>query len=222
MRQVHVTLTDHHRGIYRYVAVDATAFTLAALENAAGCKVWLTEGRQLRRRSPQRVSIGCAAQRGLRCEPLNLDLAPGRSARREGVYRDGSLPTGSMDFLIESIEHVTDHDSCYDGFEIKVGDADFVRVMIDNISTCCERWGVRAECPGSLELADLVGASIRDIRWGPDPKVDEEDFEGTHEAPVEIQTTAGLLRLVPWNTHNGYYPHTVLLEWPGNRDEQSI
>lgn len=127
-----------------------------------------------------------------------------------------------MDLKIERIRYVDDHDDLYEGYELKVGADEYVRVMIENSHLCCERWGVRVSCPNAAVLADYVGERITDIRWAPSPKVGAQDFTDFYEAPVEIQTTRGLLRIVPWNEHEGYYSHLVLLEWPGHRDVQEV
>lgn len=127
-----------------------------------------------------------------------------------------------MDREIERIRYVEDHDGLWEGYELKVGADEYVRVMIENGHVCCERWGVREEHPEGLELADFVGETITDIRWGTDGQVGTKDFSGTYEAPVEIWTSAGLLRFVPWNDHEGYYRHLVALEWPGHRDVQEV
>ena len=39
---------------------------------------------------------------------------------------------------------------------------------------------------------------------------------------VEVHTSIGLVKLIAWNEHNGYYTHYVKITWKDHEDEQEI
>lgn len=41
-------------------------------------------------------------------------------------------------------------------------------------------------------------------------------------AVVDVHTDVGLVQMVAFNEHNGFYPHTVLVSWEGHEEIQEI
>lgn len=109
----------------------------------------------------------------------------------------------------------------WDGFEVKIGNYDPVRVCIEHGQICCESYGLKLELPPELENDSrrLVGARAISIGWGRDRPRPEWDY---HEARVELRTSVGDVFLVAYNQQNGYYSHLVKVEWPGYISTESV
>lgn len=107
-------------------------------------------------------------------------------------------------------------DSGWTGYRVLTA-KQVVLLQIDTCQTCCEYFGARTEPEDPKEF---VGAVVTDVRWGAEKKGIDDEYSG--EASVEIQTSEGLLRLVVFNEHNGYYPHEIEASWLGYRDKQEL
>ena len=93
-----------------------------------------------------------------------------------------------------------------------------IKVTIDNFSSCCEEYGKRL-LHSLTDSDEFIGAQVTSVGWGKDKvTTDPEDAS----AVVAIQTSKGLLEVEVYNYHNGYYPHTVEVEWHGYSDSQEI
>jgi hypothetical protein len=113
-----------------------------------------------------------------------------------------------------------------------VTDTSIVQVAIDNHRSCCEEYGVFAFLPDDTHLdlcaradverlrAWLVGALLHTVAW--DDRFPLPEGYEMHKAPVRLTTDRGVLHLVPWCEHNGYYPHYVRVAWPGYTDTQEL
>jgi hypothetical protein len=104
--------------------------------------------------------------------------------------------------------------SC-DGFEI-VTDKQTIRFGISNGQSCCEDWGYLTT---NDNLDDFIGAEIREITktdTALDTKKIADRFEyGFYEGGIifiNIETDKGTLQLAAYNSHNGYYGHSVYME----------
>lgn len=104
------------------------------------------------------------------------------------------------------------------GYVIELDNDGVIRVLVDNGGQCCEKWGVDMYLLGEVikdgeyEPADgeaLKDAKVRRVAWG----------DG---ACVDVQTDRGLVQLVPYNYHDGYYPHTVHVAWPGYSSTEEL
>lgn len=104
--------------------------------------------------------------------------------------------------------------SC-DGYEI-LTDKQTIRFGISNGQGCCEDWG---HLTTNDNLDDFVGAEIREITQT-DTSLNTkkvEDICGSLDYGggiifVNIETDKGTLQLAVYNSHNGYYGHSVYME----------
>lgn len=89
-----------------------------------------------------------------------------------------------------------------------------IKLMIDNESGCCERWGW-FWCNENPQ--DYVGAELKDIKLVNEalsPEImkkneldpNQKYFEGG-VCYVNLETSKGMLQFVAYNEHNGYYGH---------------
>jgi hypothetical protein len=107
--------------------------------------------------------------------------------------------------IILSINEV--HSDAEEGYEV-VCDDQKIEVMIDAFQGCCEDWGYLSS---EDDFSKFIGAGVVGVRV-----VDTElrtyddipDYE-TDIMFVNVDTTAGMLQFVLYNSHNGYYGHTA-------------
>lgn len=132
-----------------------------------------------------------------------------------------------MDEITE-IRRVDDErvdDDYYKGFIIETTEQK-IKVFIDSHQQCCEEFDVYIVLNGErLDMHDiqymLIGHDVTDVRWGRLHRVPVEALD-TYEARIEVETSAGLVELVAWNEHNGYYPHSVIVSWKDKYEKQEI
>ena len=99
------------------------------------------------------------------------------------------------------------------GFEIETEDG-FIRVMIDNFSQCCEDWDISMDPHCNLDT--LVGRTVTSIKW----EITDNKIKWEDEAIVDLQLdNMETIKIKATNYHNGYYPHSVFVEWPGHPPE---
>ena len=150
------------------------------------------------------------------------------------------------DERILSVEHVVDeiHDrgDLFDGYKITTT-RQTIRVLVSSGCYCCENSGTAWLHPRDT---DVTGARVLSVGWG--RKVDESlqveslddapaHWEEEEEAPrrgrrgnvkelnyavVDIRTDAGLVQMVGFNEHNGFYPHSVFVSWDGHEEVQEL
>jgi hypothetical protein len=114
----------------------------------------------------------------------------------------------------EVIEKFVFHDDAVNlGYEI-ITNEQIISIFISNSSSCCEWWGFITT---EDNLPDFVGAELEginlidtDYKTHPLTK-DEDQFSNAESAFcfVDIVTSKGTLQFVLYNTHNGYYGHSV-------------
>lgn len=139
--------------------------------------------------------------------------------------------------VILQAEYLTGQDwrderSEYEGYAVRTSKR-VIRVLISSHCSCCEDYGVAMRKPS--KETDLVGAEVTSVEWGkkvsdelvsaPDDRcLDWADMDNSdlHYAVVDIKTSLGLVQLVAYNEHNGYYPHTVCVSWGGYEDQQEL
>ena len=108
---------------------------------------------------------------------------------------------------------VDGHYGEFDGFEVKT-EVDSYKVLIENGQSCCESWGY---FDTNDNKDDFLGAMLLDVRTT-DTILNSKRLE-TLEVSVEISecmfvdfiTNRGTFQLAVYNSHNGYYGHSVLL-----------
>lgn len=120
------------------------------------------------------------------------------------------------------------------GYVIELEGGGVVRVLVDNGGQCCEKWGVHMLLPGGALIEDgmfeavdreaVKGAKVLRVAWGKlgaDASV-PMFVHGDQHACVDLHTDRGLIQLIAYNDHNGYYPHTVHVEWPGYTSTEEL
>lgn len=99
----------------------------------------------------------------------------------------------------------------YDGYLI-ITDQQTIKVGIDNGQGCCERWGYVSS---EDDVDQFVGASLLDIKLTDQAlrtySADEIPEYETSTMFVDFETDKGVLQLVCYNSHNGYYGHEAVL-----------
>lgn len=99
------------------------------------------------------------------------------------------------------------------GFKIVTNEQEIL-LLIDDESSCCERWGYFWS---DDEVKNFIGAEIQKIEivdTALDKKIlvknnldiDDEWFDGGVMF-VNFETSKGLLQFTAYNEHNGYYGH---------------
>lgn len=106
------------------------------------------------------------------------------------------------------------HDAWF-GYEI-VTNKQTIRVLISDFQNCCERYGVDMNTP---DKKDIVGDTVISVGWAKNTCKDDDYLQ---TATVNLETSSGLTELIAYNEHNGYYPHSVYVEWNGYKDVQQI
>lgn len=100
----------------------------------------------------------------------------------------------------------------YDGFEI-VTDKQTIQIGISNNQSCCESFGCIITNDDTKEFigAKLKGISLTDTVLN-NKKIEAIEYlEEGGAMFVNLETSKGLLQLVAYNSHNGYYGHSAVL-----------
>lgn len=108
---------------------------------------------------------------------------------------------------------LNDRYSRYDGFVVETEEEE-IYFVIQNGQQCCENWGVYLYTVENLK--DYIGAEylgysenscdqiIKDL---------EEEYVSSNETCfLNIHTSKGDIDFAVYNSHNGYYAHTVILK----------
>lgn len=133
---------------------------------------------------------------------------------------------------IESIiqDHPTTNDGeRYIGTLIKLNDGDEISLYITRFSICCETWGwyVTDDISNFQLTRDYSGADVTGVEWHGLGQIQDKSLlcedhpllaEECNNACIEVKTTMGVLYLVVWCAHNGYYPHSYIARWSGYED----
>lgn len=111
--------------------------------------------------------------------------------------------------------------STYDGYQI-ITDQQTIKVGISNGQSCCEEYGYLTTNDDikDFEGAELLSVAIVDTALN-NKKIEELEYLGEGGAMfVNLETSNGILQLVAYNCHNGYYGHdAVLLSKQLNHEE---
>lgn len=125
----------------------------------------------------------------------------------------------------------------FEGFVLKTNKQD-IKIGITKFGQCCEKFGVMVMAPreACVDAKDILGAEIISINWGKDGTVDKtlhpytwtsyyeiwDDKVDVYYCPINIMTNLGLIQVLAYNEHNGYYPHYVYVEWEDYWDLQTL
>lgn len=108
----------------------------------------------------------------------------------------------------EVILKIGEIDDQWEGFEV-VTDKRTIRVCISNDQCCCESWGHLAS---DDDLAQFVGAKLLEVRavdTALNTKTNPGDIDEGDVNFVDFLTDRGKFQLAVYDSHNGYYGHSV-------------
>ena len=100
--------------------------------------------------------------------------------------------------------------SNYDGYRVTTDRQEIV-VLIDNGQTCCESFGY---LDSFEDPAEFVGAELRNVAIVDEAFNTLSDPGDCYEGGavfVNFETDRGLFQLTVYNSHNGYYGHSVIV-----------
>lgn len=96
-----------------------------------------------------------------------------------------------------------------EGYIIKTTEQE-ITFSIDNCQQCCESFGYMTS---DDDLQDFIGRELRGIAVVDEDyaRFDLEDFwlDAGGVVFIEVQTDIGSFQVALYNSHNGYYGHTV-------------
>jgi len=113
----------------------------------------------------------------------------------------------------ETIFKTSENDwSAYEGFQI-ITDQQTIKVGISNDQSCCERWGYLIT---NDSIDDFIGSELLNIIIVDsalnNKKIHEIEYMDEGDAMfVNFETSSGVLQIVAYNCHNGYYGHGAVL-----------
>lgn len=118
----------------------------------------------------------------------------------------------------------------YDGIIIHKDDNTKIKFLISTTQYCCENWGFDiyyTENDKDLELPDFskIEISILDIKWSTDNVVYSSSYKYTdykQVAIINVYTNFGIIQMVLWNEHNGYYSHSYILEYDNKIEKGDV
>ena len=102
--------------------------------------------------------------------------------------------------------------SSYEGYQV-ITDQQTIKVGISSGQTCCESYGYLTTNDDLKEFegAELLSISIVDTALN-NKKIEELEYLDAGGAMfVNFETSNGLMQLVAYNGHNGYYGHDAVL-----------
>lgn len=100
----------------------------------------------------------------------------------------------------------------FEGYEI-ITDEQSVKIGVSSGQSCCESFGYLTTNDDLKDFigADLTGISIVDTALN-NKKIEELEYLDQGGAMfVNIETSNGVLQIVVYNAHNGYYGHDGIL-----------
>ena len=102
--------------------------------------------------------------------------------------------------------------SSYEGYQV-ITDQQTIKVGISSGQSCCESYGYLTTNDNLKEFegAELLSISIVDAALN-NKKIEELEYLDEGGAMfVNFETSKGLMQLVAYNAHNGYYGHDAVL-----------
>ena len=120
---------------------------------------------------------------------------------------------GSRLGILQMLSIVTGAYSEYDGYEISTDENQYY-VLINNGQSCCENWGYLSS-DDNLDYfvgAELIEVKLTDVVLN-QKVVEESNYYGDGDGIqfVDFVTDKGVLQLAVYNSHNGYYGHSILI-----------
>lgn len=98
-----------------------------------------------------------------------------------------------------------------DGYRIQTTEQEIL-CLIDNNQYCCEDWGYLIS---EDNFSPFIGATLLSI-YVTDLALEKVNFtENLYDGGavfINFATSVGVLQFVAYNSHNGYYGHSVILQ----------
>ena len=99
----------------------------------------------------------------------------------------------------------------YEGYQI-VTDVQTIKVGISSGKSCCENYGYMSTNDDLKEFEDSELFSIEVVNESLNVKsIEDAGFDEGEAMFVNFNTSKGVLQLVAYNSHNGYYGHDAVL-----------
>jgi hypothetical protein len=125
---------------------------------------------------------------------------------------------------IEETTFKTENDwNSYEGYQV-ITDEQTIKIGISSGQSCCENFGYLTTNDDLKEFegSDLLSISVVDTALN-NKKIEELEYLDSGGAMfVNFETTKGLLQLVAYNSHNGYYGHSAVLVSKQLNHEESL
>jgi len=101
--------------------------------------------------------------------------------------------------------------SGYEGFQV-ITDEQTIKVGISSGQCCCENYGYMTTNDDLKEFegADLISIEVVDKALNK-KLIEQDNFEEEEAMFVNFNTSVGVMQLVAYNSHNGYYGHDAVL-----------
>ena len=119
-------------------------------------------------------------------------------------------------------------DDCqgFDGWKIKTNKQN-IKLLISNEQCCCEGFGIISTEDNLKDFigAELFGISTTDTDLRTELIKNNEDLQYMDEGDfifINFKTSKGDFQLAVYNSHNGYYGHTVLIKMNGKETEKTL
>jgi hypothetical protein len=139
--------------------------------------------------------------------------------------------------IVETVDTALDSmfdDEAWQGVRI-VCRKSTIQIAISAFKSCCEDFGINYYIDKvKVDMAELSESMVEkvvvSVEWDNTFPKSSDALERerycyayTNTAPVRIKLDNGrCVHIVPWNEHNGYYPHNVRVAWHNYSDTQSI
>ena len=101
-----------------------------------------------------------------------------------------------------------------DGYLIKT-DKQTIKILIGNGQNCCEDWGSFST---EDDFDDFIGADLLDIKLTDTclktellKRANRFDLDPRDIQFVDLETSKGTLQFAVYNSHNGYYGHSIVI-----------
>lgn len=100
----------------------------------------------------------------------------------------------------------------YEGYQI-ITDKQTIKLGISNLPLCCESWGCLITNDDFSDFigADLINIILVDTALNNTVIEELERIECGDVMFVNFETSNGVLQIVAYNCHNGYYGHEAVL-----------
>jgi len=95
------------------------------------------------------------------------------------------------------------------GYEIIMSDkSKNITMIISNSKHCCETYGVHT--PSGI--SKFIGATYSHIIINGISECEDKIDEHARQIKIEIHTDRGIMEIILYNQHNGYYSHDVYIK----------